>query len=218
MIQWWWPKNMPPLAGKTGLQCSRKLQILCGFGTRFLIGQLASIRNKSNMFPITKMIWMTDMNFMKFKFMGCICSIKSKCINSHLHPTYSITTYLGLLNSLNHRCAIPARINQYQYLILKNQVSIPISISIFQISEIDTDFNTNTPDLENQYRYQYQYLSFENSITIPIPILKILSFNINLDLNTKVLQYSEWKNFQLPAVNWKCHVAKLIQTKQFGVD
>ena len=117
----------------------------------------------------------------------------------------------------HHRCAIPARINQYQYLILKNQVSIPISISIFQISEIDTDFNTNTPDLENQYRYQYQYLSFENSITIPIPILKILSFNINLDLNTKVLQYSEWKNFQLPAVNWKCHVAKLIQTKQFGV-
>ena len=117
-----------------------------------------------------------------------------------------------------HRCAIPARINQYQYLILKNQVSIPISISIFQISEIDTDFNTNTPDLENQYRYQYQYFSFDNSITIPIPILKILSFNINLDLNTKVLQYSEWKNFQLPAVNWKCHVAKLIQTKQFGVD
>ena len=100
-----------------------------------------------------------------------------------------------------HRCAIPARINQYQYLILKNQVSIPISISIFQISEIDTDFNTNTPDLENQYRYQYQYLSFENSITIPISILKILSVNINLDLNTKVLQYSEWKNFQLPAVN-----------------
>ena len=117
-----------------------------------------------------------------------------------------------------HRCAIPARINQYQYLILKNQVSIPISISIFQISEIDTDFNTNTPDLENQYRYQYQYLSFENSITIPIPILKILSFNINLDLNTKVLQYSGWKNFQLPAVNWKCHVSKLIQTKQFGVN
>ena len=82
--------------------------------------------------------------------------------------------YLTLVNEYNHRCAIPARINQYQYLILKNQVSIPISISIFQISEIDTDFNTNTPDLENQYRYQYQYLSFENSITIPIPILKIL--------------------------------------------
>ena len=92
-----------------------------------------------------------------------------------------------------HRCAIPAWINQYQYLILKNQVSIPISISIFQISEIDTNFNT--PDLENQYKYQYQYLSFENSIPIPIPILKILSFNINLDLNTKVLQYSECKNF-----------------------
>ena len=76
------------------------------------------------------------------------------------------------LHRLDHRCAIPARINQYQYLILTNQVSIPISISIFQISEIDTNFNTNTPDLENQYRYQYQYLSFENSITIPI--LKIL--------------------------------------------
>ena len=128
------------------------------------------------------------------------------------------TTHPQISCKLFHRCAIPARINQYQYLILKNQVSIPISISIFQISEIDTNFNTNTPDLENQYRYQYQYLSFENSITIPISILKFLSVNSNLDLNTKVLQYSEWKNFQLPAVNWKCHVAKLIQTKQFGVD
>ena len=73
-----------------------------------------------------------------------------------------------------HRCAIPAWINQYRYLILKNHVSIPISISIFHISKIDTNFNINTPDLENQYKYQYQYLSFENSITIPIPILKIL--------------------------------------------
>ena len=96
---------------------------------------------------------------------------------------------------LVHRCAIPARINQYQYLILKNQVSIPISISIFQIFEIDTNFNINTPDLENQYKYQYQYLSFKNSITIPIPILKILQFNLNLGLKTKVLQYSECKNF-----------------------
>ena len=66
---------------------------------------------------------------------------------------------------LFHRCAIPAWINQYRYLILKNQVSIPISISIFHISKIDTNFNINTPDLENQYKYQYQYLSFKNSIT-----------------------------------------------------
>merc|ERR1712223_2014594 len=63
--------------------------------------------------------------------------------------------------------------------------------SIFHISKIDTNFNINTPDLENQYKYQYQYLSFKNSITIPIPILKILQFNLNLGLKTKVLQYSE---------------------------
>ena len=105
----------------------------------------------------------------------------------------SHTGPISLLDETHHRCAIPARINQYQYLILKNQVSIPISISIFQISEIDTDFNTNTPDLENQYRYQYQYLSFENSITIPI--LRILSFNINLDLNTEPLtENALWPN------------------------
>ena len=96
---------------------------------------------------------------------------------------------------LCHRCAIPARINQYHYLILKNQVSIPISISIFQISEVDTNFNintqiftfntninTNTSVLIIQYKYQYQYLGFENSISISIPN----SSKFNVNFNTKV--------------------------------
>ena len=58
---------------------------------------------------------------------------------------------------------------------------------------MDTNININTPDVENQYRYQY--LSFEDSITIPIPILENLEFKNNLRLNTKVLQYSDSKNF-----------------------
>ena len=58
---------------------------------------------------------------------------------------------------------------------------------------MDTNININTPDFENQYQYRYQYLSFENSITIPIT--KNLEFKNNLGLNTKVLQYSESKNF-----------------------
>ena len=62
---------------------------------------------------------------------------------------------------------------------------------------MDTNININTPDFKNQYQCQYQYLSFENSITIPIPILKNLEFKNNLGLNTKVLQYSESKNFLL---------------------
>ena len=102
---------------------------------------------------------------------------------------------------LRHRCAIPAWIKQYQNLILGNHVSIPISISIFYISEMDTNININSPDFENQYQYRYQYLRLENSITIPIPILKNLQFKTNIGLNTKVLQYSECKNFYIWAIN-----------------
>ena len=84
--------------------------------------------------------------------------------NGHTSIAFVQNGYKLPLSGLGHRCAIPAWINQYRYLILKNQVSIPISISIFHISKIDTNFNINTPDLENQYKYQYQYLSFKNSI------------------------------------------------------